>query len=221
MSQSTSKALKVSLVVGLGLMLGAFLWSTVGPERNEQISEPEKPKTVNPVSPTKILTNPAPPSRPRRAATLWRTLDERTVDVKPPFDDGWSKAGRILVDVSEAATAARTWRTGDRVGFEIPQLGERFEAPIDRIDRGPGYASAARGLATDANGNRRRFVVTVGPGRVFAYVDTAGGPYELVGNDRMAWLLPSSSMLAGFDFSKPDYILPDAPRRRPKVGQAR
>lgn len=59
----------------------------------------------------------------------------------------------------------------------------------------------------DADGRRRRVVVTVGPGRTFAYVDTAGGPYELVGDGKWGWLLPSSSMMAGVDFAEPDYVL--------------
>lgn len=51
--------------------------------------------------------------------------------------------------------------------------------------------------------------MTVGPQSVFAYIDTPRGPYELVGDNRLGWLLPTSSMLAGWDFSEPDYLLPE------------
>ena len=54
--------------------------------------------------------------------------------------------------------------------------------------------------------------MTVGPTRVFAYVDTPLGPYELVGDTRLGWLLPTSSMLAGWDYQKPDYIVPEDAR---------
>ena len=129
---------------------------------------------------------------------------------QPPYPSEWSEVGRALVDVSAAAAAASAWRVGDRVSMQLPQR-PAYEGSIDRIDEGPGYSRAARGLATAADGTPRRFVVTVGPTRVFAYLDTAEGPYELVADTRSGWLLPSASMLAGFDYSKPDYIIPQPP----------
>ena len=203
--------MKFVFVVSAALLLTALVWWTIGPHGDAEGPEPAAVETVavqveQPADRTFDPTRAMAPSVP----TLWRTLGTRSPDLDPPpYEDGWSEADRALVDVSEAVAAARTWRVGDRVGVEIPQLGERYEGPIDRIEVGPGYASAARGLATDADGRNRRFVVTVGPGRVFAYVDTPAGPYELVGNERLAWLLPSSSMMAGFDLSEPDYILPE------------
>ena len=207
-----SVVVKVVSVVAGGLILAALVWWTVRGGGDAEGPEPEAVKTLAvPVEEAAERRFDSAPAIGRSAPPLWRTIGERPSDLDPPtYGESWSEAGRVLVDVSEAVAAARTWRVGDRVGVEIPQLGERYEGPIDRIDVGPGYASAARGLATDADGRRRRFVVTVGPGRVFAYVDTHAGPYELVGNDRLAWLLPSSSMMAGFDFSEPDYILPGA-----------
>ena len=121
----------------------------------------------------------------------------------------WSEDGRTLVDVSVAAGAASGWRVGDRVSIELPQLGISHEGAIERIEEGMGYSRSARGWAIGADGRPRRFVVTVGPTRVFAYIDTVEGPYELVADTRLGWLLPSSSMLAGIDFSKPDYIIPE------------
>ncbi len=94
--------------------------------------------------------------------------------------------------------------------IDIPQLGDRYQATIDRIDDGPGgYSRSARGLIRSDNGQNRRAVVTVGPTRVLAYIDTPQGSYQLVGDARLGWLLPSSSMMEGWDFSRPDYILPD------------
>ena len=137
---------------------------------------------------------------------IWRAVDERTVGVLPVYEDGWSEAGRTLVDVSGAVDAAGSWQVGDRMAVELPQLGETYESTVDRVDR-LGHVRSVRGLAVDGDGRERRVVVTVGPGRVFAYVDTWAGPYELVANDRLGWLLPSSSMMAGIDFGRPDYLL--------------
>ena len=124
----------------------------------------------------------------------------------PVYEDGWSKAGRALVDVSGAVDAAGTWQVGDRMAVELPHLGATYESTVEGVDR-LGHVHSVRGLLVDGDGRERRVVVTVGPGRVFAYVDTAAGPYELVANDRLGWLLPSSSMLAGIDFSKPHHLL--------------
>ena len=147
------------------------------------------------------------------APSLWRVVDEGSVPNHPPVGDGWSAAGRVLVDVTAATAAAHGWRPGDRVAVDVPQLGVRYEAEIDRIEDGPGRTRAARGMTVDADGHERRVVVTVGPGRVFAYVDTPRGPYELVGDGRLGWLLPTSSMMAGVDFSRPDYFVSHGERR--------
>lgn len=149
--------------------------------------------------------------RADRLWRVWRAVDEQAVDVLPLYEDGWSEVGRTLVDVSGAVDAAGTWQVGDWMAVELPQLGETYESTVERIDR-LGHVHSVRGLIVDGDGRERRVVVTVGPGRVFAYVDTAAGPYELVANDRLGWLLPSSSMMAGIDFSKPDYLLPDRER---------
>ncbi|MCY3621604.1 MAG: hypothetical protein OXH68_07815 [Gammaproteobacteria bacterium] len=135
-------------------------------------------------------------------------VDERAVDSAPPYNDKWSEAGRALVDVTSAVATAATWREGDLLVLDLPHIGASVEGRIDRITDGPGYSRSVRGLAVDADGRDRRFVLTVGPTRVFAYIDTADGPYELLGNTRLGWLLPTSSILAGFDFSEPDYVLP-------------
>ena len=144
---------------------------------------------------------------------LWRVVDEASVKVTPPYSKSWSETGRALVDVSGAASRANAWRVGDRLAIDLPQVGGIHEWTVERIDEGrDGRSRSVRGWI-DAGGDRpRRIVVTVGPGRVLAYIDTPRGPYELTGNARLAWLLPSSSMMAEIDFSKPDYILPD--RRR-------
>ena len=149
-----------------------------------------------------LETEPLPNDR------LWRVVDENKVTQKPHFHASWAERGRKLVDVSNAVAMSRTWQVGDLVGIDIPQLHMQLNGYIERIETGPAGASSARGLVIDEDGLERRFVVTVGPRRVFAYVDTPDDSYELAGNERLAWLLPTSSLLAGIDFSKPDYRFP-------------
>ena len=148
-------------------------------------------------------------STQRRLKSLWRIASAEVKSPVPDYPDAWSTDGRVLVDVSEAAASAPTWRVGDRLGVELPQLGVRYEALIERIDEGMGHSRSARALIFHDDGTRKRFVVTVGPTRVFAYIDSFHGPYELIANRQLGWLVPSSSIMASFDFSKPDYLLPE------------
>lgn len=142
---------------------------------------------------------------------LWEAVDEASVDPLPYFSTRWSVDGRVLVSVTTAASRAVTWRIGDRLTVPLPQLGTVYRPLIDNIDDGPGPTRSALGEGRSDDGRRRRVVVTVGPAHVLAYIDTPRGPYELVGGSEYGWLLPTSSMLAGFDAGEPDYVLP-APR---------
>ena len=142
---------------------------------------------------------------------LWSAVDEADVDPLPRYAPEWSTEGRVLVRVTGAANAAGGWRVGDRVVLPLPQLGVVYEPRIEQLDAGPGPSISALGRIVGDDNHRRRFVVTVGPVHVFAYVETPRGPYELSGDTEFGWLLPSSSMMAGFDFSEPDYILPARP----------
>ena len=116
--------------------------------------------------------------------------------------------------VSNAAAAAQNWQIGDQMTIPLPQLGETYYPIIDALDEGPGNSRAALAKSVSTDGHTRRIVVTVGPTSTFAFIDTPHGVYELVAEQEFGWLLPATSMMSGFDFSQPDYILPDDTRRR-------
>ena len=140
---------------------------------------------------------------------LWRAVDEGSVGRLPFFAKEWSPEGRVLIRITGASAAAQAWQVGDRLTIPLPQTGEIYRPVIEQIDDGPGSSRAALAKVLDADGYPRRIVVTVGPTSAFAYIDTPEGPYELVAGIDYGWLLPTSSMMAGYDFSKPDYILRD------------
>ena len=156
----------------------------------------------------RAIDPPRPNAVGSRTPPLWRVVAEGSVTATPHYAASWSDAGKVLVDVSAVTAAAKTWRIGDQLAVELPQLGSVNAWTVERIDEGfDGRTQSVRGWITYRNDRPRRIVVTVGPDRVLAYVDTPHGPYELTGNARLAWLLPSSSMMAGIDFTKSDYIL--------------
>ena len=159
---------------------------------------PAPPAAVEPAAPTSTDT------------PLWQALDESAVPTLPDYAPEWSTEGRVLVRTSPAMAAAGGWRVGDRITLPVPQLGAVYRPLIEEIDDGPGGSRSVLGMVRGDDGRDRRYVVTVGPAHVFAYVDTPQGPYELSGGRELGWLLPTSSMMAGFDFSEPDYILPEA-----------
>ena len=140
---------------------------------------------------------------------LWYALEESSVPRLPDYATEWSTEGRVLVSTAPAMAVAGSWRVGDRLTLPVPQLGVVYHPLIEEIDDGPGGSRSVLGMVRGEDGRDRRYVVTVGPAHVFAYVDTPRGPYELSGGRELGWLLPTSSMMAGFDFSEPDYILPE------------
>ena len=209
--KSNRAALAVALLVGIA---GALYWvasersptlEEFGGQAHEPASQPAPKGTVAPVTTG---------SRETRAAgaderALWRAIDEASIGRLPPFAKEWSPEGRALIQVTGASAAAQGWQIGDRLTIPLPQTGETFRPVIEKIDDGPGSSRAALAKVLDADGHSRRVVVTVGPTSAFAYIDTPSGPYELVAGRDYGWLLPTSSMMAGHDFSRPDYILPD------------
>ncbi len=153
---------------------------------------------------------PPEPAAPTSTDTpLWQALDESAVPTLPDYAPEWSPEDRVLVRTSPAMAAAGGWRVGDRITLPVPQLGAVYRPLIEEIDDGPGGSRSVLGMVRGDDGRDRRYVVTVGPAHVFAYIDTPRGPYELSGGRELGWLLPTSSIMAGFDFSEPDYILPE------------
>ena len=200
------------LVVGIGAGVAGLVWETSDcrdaiPSASSYGVSPDSPPRQPMENP--VGNEPIPQRAVDPPAPLWRFVDKPDTVTKPPYPAHWSKAGRVLVDVSIAAERASAWQVGDSIAMQLTQSGASHQGSIEQINDGPGNSRSARGMAIAADGTPRRFVVTVGPTRVLAYIDTDEGPYELVANTRLGWLVPSSSMLAGFDFSKPDYIVPE------------
>ena len=202
------------LVIGLTavvLIVMALLWERrdpagpagdIEPQPDLGVSPSEQPEESVPAVSTD-LTDTADDVSP-----LWAQIEESTLAVLPPYAEDWSAEGRALVEVSDTD---RLWavQVGDLLVLPVPQLGATYQAAVEEIDQGAG-ARALVGTITGSDGYPRRSVVTIGPASLLVFIDTPNGTYELeIELDRyeQGWLVPSSSMLAGWDFSEPDYFV--------------
>ena len=203
---TTAKAALLGLAV-LAAGWGAFLLLT--PERTSERREVTAEKPLPDDAYRATGAGNALSSVPTADSPLWEAVDERAVDPLPEYSTMWSTEGRVLVRVSMAINLAGGWRVGDRLTVPLPQLGVVYRPLIEQIDDGPGPSRSVLGKVRGEDGRRHLFVVTTGPMHVFAYIDSPRGSYELVGGNEFGWLVPTSSMKTGFNYSEPDYILPD------------
>ena len=207
------QTLLLGVLSALGLLtLAGLSWLWWPGHANPAEAPPEGESKDNTLAP-RALETPEPPLVSKtlsgttdRDAPLWMVIDESAVADPPPWADDWSTDGRALVEI--AGIASLDWRVGDRLTLPVPQLDETFRAVIEEIDDGFG-ARALLGVVSGEDGHMRRVVVTVGPESLFAFINTPQGSYELLADRRYGWLLPSSNMMAGGDFSKSDIVLPE------------
>ena len=199
--------LAAGLVVGIAVIA---VWRPAPADVPPDTHVPPATRPATEQAPPVQSPTPEPAAPTSTDTPLWQALDESAVRVLPDYAPEWSTEDRVLVRTAPAMAAAGGWRVGDRITVPVPQLGAVYRPLIEEIDDGPGGSRSVLGMVRGDDGRDRRYVVTVGPAHVFAYIDTPQGPYELSGGRELGWLLPTSSIMAGFDFSEPDYILPEA-----------
>ena len=122
----------------------------------------------------------------------------------------WDSPGPVhSLDVRLEEVAALSEQSAETTRVDSREADEDAGSLWVEVDEDVG-ARALVGTITGSDGYRRRSVVTIGPTSLFAYIDTPNGTYEFaidLGLHRHGWLLPTSSMLAGWDFSEPDYFI--------------
>ncbi len=111
----------------------------------------------------------------------------------------------MLVEVAEDI---RDWQAGERVSFMVPQIGITYTSVIDHIETALGHNRSYFGRLT-ATRSPYTFVITAGERNTFANIATPAGTFELVGNTRLGWLMPTANMDQHVDYGKPDYIIPE------------
>lgn len=203
-------ALWTLLVLAVAVFVGALLvlWMRMGGSIDRVESEPSD-RNSNMATTTQIETsaaNVAAAAPPAVPPALWHPVDVDSVDANdiPPYKE--VVKNRALVRLADGP---RRWVVGERVSITIPQLGETYQPLIERVRDGPGDIRAYVGTLVERAGFRHSFVVTVGSRNTFANLSTPLGLYELVGNDKLGWLMPMVHMDQHVDYSKSD-ILPES-----------
>lgn len=210
-------AIAAAVLVGTGIAWIAYVPPQPANEASNGDASGPSPSTA-PIAPHQPAPEPAsavPETTEPMPEPLWRLLDETHAPALPPYDERWSKAGRALVRLSADLAVAESLGVGDRITLAVPQLGKSRAAAVEGVDDGPG-ARSLLGWAEWDGGRPQRWVVTVAPTSLFAWIDTPQGPHELaVRHDaREGWLVPTASKMAGFDYSKPDTFVIDGEGRR-------
>ena len=151
----------------------------------------------------------APPLAPGKpdapAASIWSYVDVGASSSSLPNSYYQEVEDKALVQVIQPAPLLDV---GDHVAVDIPQLGRKSRAVVERVEHGPGmHTRTATGYTTDVDGARHVFVYTVGPDAAFAYIGTPNGTFELVAEGELGWLMPTTSMERHVDHTKPDYFV--------------
>ena len=176
-------------------------------------SAPNQGDTPAEDAPPDAVKTPAPPPGATASSVLpsvppdtaWTEVD--VADINPEWVPEYHETveGALLVAIGDGM---RTWNAGDTIALPVPQIGEVFRPVIDDVETliGNNRSYVGRTLAADAPYS---FVITLGESDTFGYVGTPQGSYELVGNTRLAWLMPTANMDQHVDYSKPDYFYLD------------
>lgn len=134
----------------------------------------------------------------------WHAVDRRAVepDRLPPLQETFTDAHLVSL-----ASDMGTWQAGARVAFGIPHIGATLESVIERVEIGLAGNISYIGRVVGQD-SPHRMVVTVGARNAFAYISSARGGYEMVGNREYGWLMTSAGMDRHVDYGKPDYYVP-------------
>jgi hypothetical protein len=159
--------------------------------------------------------SPPQPEIPIDGIEFWQEAGERNLPSAPP----------IRADIQNKALVRIDKKVLNQLGkdsvlrFTIPQTGASYSALIDRERSLP---SGNRNLVGSLIGSEinRRVLITLGPGTVFATLNTPEGVYNLKGNRELAWVVASSELSRHEDSHVPDYTVkklknPDLRERKP------
>lgn len=194
----------VVVLAGIVLVAGVVLWNRGDPGESPAMRD------ANGVAETPgTLGEASSQGRVREGLVGWSAADRGAVaaDRLPAYQETFTDAELVSL-----ASDMQTWQVGTRVAFDIPHTGATVESVIERVETGLAGNTSYIGWVIGQDSSQR-MVVTVGERNAFAYIGTARGGYEMVGNRDFGWLMTSAGMDRHVDYSKPDYYLPGDSQR--------
>lgn len=197
---------KIAWAGGVGLVIvGMVLWIL---NDSWSLGDPDKPPSIRAAdsmsSNAEAISRGSGQDSVGGSRTAWSVADRESVepDRLPPLRETFTDA--VLVSLT---SDMENWKAGTRVAFEIPHTGTTLESVIERVETGLAGNVSYIGRVGGQDSSRR-VVVTVGARNAFAYIGSAQGSYEMVGNRDFGWLMTSAGMDRHVDYSKPDYYIP-------------
>ena len=195
--------------VGVVLVLAAIVLGTVAGlwNRGDPDESPAMRDANDVVEIPSSIVEASPQGSVLERQVGWSAADRGAVAAErlPAFQETFTDAELVSL-----ASDMRTWQVGTRVAFDIPHTGATVESVIERVETGLAGNISYIGRVVGQD-SPYRMVVTMGARNTFAYIGTARGSYEMVGNREFGWLMTSAGMDQHVDYSKPDYYLPGDP----------
>jgi len=144
---------------------------------------------------------PSPPTA--MAQSVWTSVNmDSSTSGLPVLKEGVTDAVPVSYDLLSG-----NFEQGDPVNIEIPQLQKNYMTMVSRIKRQAGNNTSISGYLIEGEHKKYGFVITIGKSNTFAHINTPEGSFELVGSEKMGWLMPVSSMDQNKNYSKPDYVV--------------
>ncbi len=100
------------------------------------------------------------------------------------------------------------WRQDDQLVITVPQTQEQFLVTIAEVSTTLGTNRTYKGKIVEEESSYS-FLITVGERNVFANFTTSEGSFELVGNNKYAWLMLTENMDQHVDYTKDDFFIPE------------
>jgi len=210
------------LLAGLlftGVLLGrAFLQQDLQQEKSSPDSSPPTANpivSVNPVdsAPAVVIEEVARIDGPLKLWTTSTKSIDADIDI-PGAQSNVEGAVRIQFDTSNL----RSLRRGDELRIEVPQKATDYRVSIKKVVQHPDGIMVIEARQNDDV----RLILTLGQKNTFANLATLDGNFELVGNTKTGWLMPTANMDPDLDPSIPDFVvLPNSPAERQAQLQAK
>ncbi|MXW53646.1 MAG: hypothetical protein F4X44_01105 [Gammaproteobacteria bacterium] len=128
-------------------------------------------------------------------------------DVQPSLVPKYKEEveGASLVQLAQDM---QLWRQDDQLVIAVPQTQEQFLVTIAEVSTTLGTNRTYKGKIVEEESSYS-FLITVGERNVFANFTTSEGSFELVGNNKYAWLMPTENMDQHVDYTKDDFFIPE------------